>query len=727
MDTGHTATVLRLKQFEPACAAGPNLQNLERRYSTLLVEESSSPLHGGMSYICRATTTDGAVVAVKRQLKSSESDPDLARAMDEAGEQALFQEYKSLLAVSGEPGFPRIYGYGISDDGPLILMEWIEGKTLRSAAPLLPHEGGGVAGSVVCAIGTEVLGILLGASNGSRAIVHRDISARNIMIRTNARTLEEQISSLSFDLVLIDFGSATPMASQMGSLTAKTGLVRFGTPAYAPPEMLTADVAYPEEVRKSPRVDVYALCSVLYELYSGKTPYVADGSWYLEKRDHAPAPIVPHVEGDRPLCEAILSGIRADQEMRPSPQELKSALEAWQGKKPAPQRKDDATEEQKGQHWSLTRRAFFICLGGAAAGIAAVAAARSGILSGISFPSIPSASAKDDGGTEDSSASQDGSDDASSGDSSAAQTQVSAVAYAWPALDATSGLWGLLDASGSWVLEPSLSVQPGSWSQSGTPACDGSLWGFVGAAGSWLVSPAFKALGPLSADGYAAAQSTSGLWGIVSSGGSWAVEPSCLAMEKTIHNGMVPARQSSSADSWGFLATDGTWTISPGGFSALGSCGDNGLAAACVSQTLWGYLRTANRSWAIKPTLAEARLFQEGLAACRPNMQDSTYTLIDASGNRIAEGFADMRPFASSLAAAKDASTGSWGFIDAAGSWAVAPAFAALGDMHEGSAPAQDSSSGLWGLVDASGSWVMSPSCSQMALGDLGDDQPATT
>ena len=48
---------------------------------------------------------------------------------------------------------------------------------------------------------------------------------------------------------------------------------RGATPDFAPPEMLTEDIANVSTMRKSSAVDVYAAASVLYLLLSGHTPF----------------------------------------------------------------------------------------------------------------------------------------------------------------------------------------------------------------------------------------------------------------------------------------------------------------------------------------------------------------------------------------------------------------------------------------------------------------------
>ncbi|MGN0287917.1 MAG: serine/threonine protein kinase, partial [Atopobiaceae bacterium] len=516
-DSQKPSDILRLDSFEPAFAVGPELQNTQRKYKTLLVEKPSNKQCGGTSYVCRATTTDGLVLAVKRVLPSDQTDPQAQRDHKAKGQAALFQEYKALLTVSGKPGFPLVYGFGYVGDEPLILMEWVRGQTLQEAAKTLPHDGTGVRADVVCAIGATVLRVLLNAGGPGDALVHRDISSRNIMLRTDNRSIQQQVDDLSFDVVLIDFGSSVLPAPADSALTA-SGAPRFGTPAYAPPEMLTSDVPVSEEVRKSPLVDVYALCSVLYELYSGRPPFHTDKSYsyYLEKTTTAPAPLVPHRGADRQLCTDILSGIRQDPQNRPDTRELLDQLESWlrsQGLPVAghtsflpaqepqtPSPSAEGGQEEHGQPRSITRRALLAGVGAACAAGAFFAwqalakAGPAGLLGDTDGQRGTSNSdTTDEDGLVQQADDQTSSSEGSSQDGASSASALGTVAFAWPALDAGTNLWGLAQADGSWLVEPRFAQQPCSWSSHGTPARDEStgLWGVCADDGTWVVQPQF--------------------------------------------------------------------------------------------------------------------------------------------------------------------------------------------------------------------------------------------
>ena len=199
-------------------------------------------------------------------------------------------------------------------------MEWVEGTSLKQALPLLPHDAlGGLTTQMVAAVGNAVLRALLMTQSLVNPVVHRDLSPANIMFRTTSRTLEQQIADCSFDPCLIDMGSAT-MALGDDTITRRADIWRFATPAYAAPEMLTQDIEGITALRRSPAIDVYALSSILYQLYSGRKPFdfestdaAATGSFYLVKTKTKPAPLEPRCEGDEALVQIIMKGISVEQ------------------------------------------------------------------------------------------------------------------------------------------------------------------------------------------------------------------------------------------------------------------------------------------------------------------------------------------------------------------------------------------------------------------------------
>ncbi|WP_408583381.1 protein kinase domain-containing protein [Collinsella aerofaciens] len=188
---------------------------------------------------------------------------------------------------------------------------------------------------MVAAVGNAVLRALLMTQGLVNPVIHRDLSPANIMFRTTSRTLEQQIADCSFDPCLIDMGSAT-MALGDDTITRRADIWRFATPAYAAPEMLTQDIEGIAALRRSPAIDVYALSSILYQLYSGRKPFdfestdaAATGSFYLVKTKTKPAPLEPRCEGDEALVQIIMKGLSVEQCDRPTEQQMLEVLSAY--------------------------------------------------------------------------------------------------------------------------------------------------------------------------------------------------------------------------------------------------------------------------------------------------------------------------------------------------------------------------------------------------------------
>lgn len=325
--------LIEFSTFDTAFAVTPDEEAaVRRRYMTLLVDGSSAPRRGSSSTVYRVSNTECAHFALK-VLKTDDLDDDERSRILPVRVRKFAEEYRAQTAVSHLTGFPKLYGYGMIDDVPAILMEWVDGLTLSEAVPQLPVDVyGRVAARTVAGLGISVLGVLVAAQALDEPFVHRDLSPRNVMLRTDRTPLADQIRANSFNICLIDLGSATITATE-SSLTMVSGIWRNGTPDYAPPEMLACDDPATGALRSSPSIDVYALCSILYELYAQQTPYgrgmALAASPYRVKRDNVPMPLVPRSETDRPLTDAIMAGLHRDQAQRIGSAELLERLTDW--------------------------------------------------------------------------------------------------------------------------------------------------------------------------------------------------------------------------------------------------------------------------------------------------------------------------------------------------------------------------------------------------------------
>lgn len=323
--------IIALSPFEPnAMFATSEDPDTIRRFTTLL---DCGAVGGGSHHLRKVANTEGETFALKT-LWPLDSREGNGPAVTPSGIKTLTEEYRNLAAVSLLSGFAKTYGYGYTGNTPAILMEWIEGLSLRDAVAELtdPAEGGRIPANTVAAIGKRLGEVLLGAQKLDAPFAHRDISLRNIIIRTTRRPLAQQIAHCSFDLCLVDLGSSSIKRSDP-SFTMSTGIWRNGTPEFAPPEMLSNDIPELAPLRTSPSIDTYELCSVLYTLYAGHTPYRLnehlDHSPYLYKIEHEPEPLEARVPGDQKLVDIIMSGIRNEQSQRAPLSTVTGKLDAW--------------------------------------------------------------------------------------------------------------------------------------------------------------------------------------------------------------------------------------------------------------------------------------------------------------------------------------------------------------------------------------------------------------
>ena len=382
--------IIALSPFEPnAMFATSEDPDTIRRFTTLL---DCGAVGGGSHHLRKVANTEGETFALKT-LWPLDSREENGPAVTPSGIKTLTEEYRNLAAVSLLSGFAKTYGYGYTGNTPAILMEWIEGLPLRDAVAELtdPAEGGRIPANTVAAIGKRLGEILLGAQKLDAPFVHRDLSLRNIIIRTTRRPLAQQIAHCSFDICLVDLGSSSIKRSDP-SFTMSTGIWRNGTPEFAPPEMLSSDIPELAPLRTSPSIDTYELCSVLYTLYAGHTPYRLnehlDHSPYLYKIEHEPEPLEARVPGDQKLVDIIMSGIHNEQSQRAPLSTVTGKLDAWikdidfvpRTPLPTPidfsqKPKTASSDKAQTRHSAISRRAALALGGVCVAGIAGSAIA----------------------------------------------------------------------------------------------------------------------------------------------------------------------------------------------------------------------------------------------------------------------------------------------------------------------------------------------------------------
>ncbi len=156
--------------------------------------------------------------------------------------QARFEAEARALAALAHPGVVQIFDLGIDGDEPYLVMELLEGPSLKDEL----RARGTLPTSEVVAIGIQLARALEAAH--ARRILHRDVKPSNVVRASDGRWK------------LVDFGVAHVPDSDV-TITGQF----LGTPAYAAPEALTLG-------HFSAASDVYGLAATLLEIATGSKP-----------------------------------------------------------------------------------------------------------------------------------------------------------------------------------------------------------------------------------------------------------------------------------------------------------------------------------------------------------------------------------------------------------------------------------------------------------------------
>jgi len=194
---------------------------------------------GGMARVFRGTDRVlGRTVAIKVLAGKYAGDDSFV---------ARFRREAQAAAGLNHPNIVGVYDTGDHGDMHYIVMEYVEGDTLadvlRRDGPMNPDRASVVAGEVATAL----------QAAHDTGLVHRDVKPGNVMIDDENR------------VKVMDFGIARAAADD--TLT-QTGVV-LGTASYLSPEQAQG---LPVDARS----DIYSLGCVLYEMLTGRPPFVGD-------------------------------------------------------------------------------------------------------------------------------------------------------------------------------------------------------------------------------------------------------------------------------------------------------------------------------------------------------------------------------------------------------------------------------------------------------------------
>ena len=196
---------------------------------------------GGMGQVYRATDVRlGRDVAIKLLSSADRHDRDLVE---------RFLHEARITAALDRPNIVRLFDVGIHDDRPFLVMELLDGETLRerlARGPMQPDE-----------IRRVALDVAHGLTAAHAAgLVHRDLKPENLFLTRSGPTK------------ILDFGVAKLVQASPvpGNQPATVAGMLVGTAGYLAPEQILGEAV-------DARADLFAFGAILYEMLTGRAAF----------------------------------------------------------------------------------------------------------------------------------------------------------------------------------------------------------------------------------------------------------------------------------------------------------------------------------------------------------------------------------------------------------------------------------------------------------------------
>jgi eukaryotic-like serine/threonine-protein kinase len=218
----------------------------------------------------------GRSVAVKTLRTDLARDPTFQARFRREAQSAASLNHPAVVAVY-DTGEDNVNGVAL----PYIVMEYVDGSTLRellqSGRKLLPERALEITAGICRALDYS----------HRQGIVHRDIKPANVMLTRNG------------EVKVMDFGIARAVADTAATMTATSAVI--GTAQYLSPEQARGE-------RADARSDIYATGCLLYELLTGRPPFVGDSPvsvayQHVREDPVPPSQLDPEIP---PVCDAIV-------------------------------------------------------------------------------------------------------------------------------------------------------------------------------------------------------------------------------------------------------------------------------------------------------------------------------------------------------------------------------------------------------------------------------------
>ena len=212
---------------------------------------------GGMAYVLKATDLQNENRPVAIKILNDECNKD------EQAVKRFINESEAVSMISA-PNIVKIYDVAISDNLKYIVMEYIDGITLKDYIDKVGALGWKEAVHYV----RQILSGL--SSAHEKGIIHRDVKPQNIMLLKDGH------------VKVTDFGIAKLPKSEPITMTDKA----IGTVNYISPEQASGE-------KVDFKSDIYSVGVMLYEMVTGKLPFTSDSPVAVAMMQVSNEPVPP--------------------------------------------------------------------------------------------------------------------------------------------------------------------------------------------------------------------------------------------------------------------------------------------------------------------------------------------------------------------------------------------------------------------------------------------------